>query len=90
MTREDSVKDYLPGVDMVSLIGTALQRAKELVKEGNLSLGETAEIGLDLDLPSDPLIEAVLGQADSVHVLYIDQNYKLITHTLVDKPSVVI
>ena len=45
---------------------------------------------MDLDLPPDPLIEAVLGQTDSVHVLYIDQNYKLITHTLVDKPSIVI
>ncbi|MCJ7443484.1 MAG: hypothetical protein MUO26_02955 [Methanotrichaceae archaeon] len=90
MIRDDGVKDDLPGVDMVSLIGTALQSAKELVKEGNLSLGETAEIGLDLDLPPDPLIEAVLGQTDSVQVLYIDQNYKLITHTLVDKPSVVI
>ena len=90
MTKEDSMKDDLPGVDMVSLIGTALQSARELVKEGNLSLGETAEIGLDLDLPPDPLIEAVLGQTDSVQVLYIDKNYKLITHTLVDKPSVAI
>jgi hypothetical protein len=88
--KEDSMKDDLPGVDMVSLIGTALQSAKELVKEGNLSLGETAEIGLNLGLPLDPLIEAVLGQTDSVQVLYIDQNFKLITHTLVDKPSVVI
>ena len=82
------MKDDLPGVDMVSLIGTALQSAKELVKEGNLFLGETAEIGLDF--PQDPLIKAVLGDTDSVQVLYIDQNYKLITHSLVDKPSVVV
>ena len=73
---------------MVSLIGTTLQDAKELVKKGNLPLGEIAEIGLDF--PQDPLIKAVLRDTDSVQVLYIDQNYKLITHTLVDKPSVVV
>ena len=73
---------------MVSLIGTTLQDAKELVKKGNLPLGEIAEIGLDF--PQDPLIKAVLRDTDSVQVLYINQNYKLITHTLVDKPSVVV
>jgi len=82
------VKEDLTGIDMLHLIGTSLQAAKDLVKEGSLSLGETAEI--QLNLPDYPLIKAVLGRSDSVQVLYIDQNYKLVTETLVVKPSVVV
>ena len=82
------MKEDLTGIDMVHLIGTSLQAAKDLVKEGNLSLGETAQI--QLGLPDYPLIKAVLGRSDSVQVLYIDQNYKLITETLVAKPSVIV
>ncbi|MDD1752746.1 MAG: hypothetical protein LUQ38_06625 [Methanotrichaceae archaeon] len=82
------MKEDLTGIDIVHLIGTSLQAAKDLVKEGNLSLGETAEI--QLGLPDYPLIKTVLGRTDSVQVLYIDQNYRLITQTLVAKPSVVV
>jgi hypothetical protein len=86
--RDESMPEDISGIDLVYMIGAALQGAKELVKEGELSLGETAEI--ELDFPQNPFIKAVLGPTDFVQILYIDQNHKLTTNSLVDKPSVVV
>jgi len=86
--RDESMPEDISGIDLVYMIGAALQGAKELVKEGELSLGETAEI--ELDFPQNPFIKAVLGPTDFVQILHIDQNHKLTTNSLVDKPSVVV
>lgn len=84
----------VPGVDIAQLFCKALEEAREAAKNGELALGDTLTI--ELDIPTDDYVMRELDRIfginikNGIQVMYIDQNYKILNLSVVKEPSVII